>query len=185
MDGRGREGGGGRGGGRWRLRDRWVAESNEVGANEAKWRKPLQPARSPLSRRAPLKSNRAKVEQHREESSTRAHSFRQRGTMPRFLAFVLVLALSSAVSPITSLRQCGNTTTFCADTGECCHAQYSPTTFGCKLGGQASNGGDVWPPSPTASCCMPGPELEPSKTKPNCLVVGDVRVALMRTDLSS
>lgn len=81
-----------------------------------------------------------------------------------------------------SLRQCGNSTTFCPDAGICCPAHYSPTTFGCRLG--TSWPSDVhlphddesspsWPPSPTSSCCMPGPPLAPSASLPNALVIGD------------
>ncbi len=87
----------------------------------------------------------------------------------------LVAALAAAVvllAPAEALRQCGNTTTYCPDSGICCAAQYSPTKYGCRLG-DSSKGSFEWPPSPTASCCMPGPERAPSKTLPNCLIIGD------------
>lgn len=81
--------------------------------------------------------------------------------------------------------QCSNTQTFCPPNGECCHATYSPTSFGCQLQSQIpfvqqhyirsedTFYGDKEPPHPTQSCCMPGPALEPSTTKPNTLILGD------------
>lgn len=94
-------------------------------------------------------------------------------------------------NPTESLRQCGNTTTFCPDSGECCNAQYSPTKYGCRLGYDSFSLRDdnlgylphysdfdesaeiMWPPSPTSSCCMPGPQYPPSATLANCLIIGD------------
>jgi len=82
----------------------------------------------------------------------------------------------------SALRQCNDTTTFCPDEAICCSASYSPTKFGCRGTETAfvqrhvvrsSEAVTVWPPSPTVSCCMPGPALEPSKTLPNCMVLGD------------
>ena len=84
----------------------------------------------------------------------------------------LLGALTTVAAAPTTTRQCGNTTTLCPVSGQCCAAQYSPTKFGCRLG-DGGGGGASWPPSPTAACCMPGPALEPSTTLPNCLVVGD------------
>ena len=86
-------------------------------------------------------------------------------------AVVAAVVLLSIIAETVSLRQCGNTTTYCPEAGECCAAQYSPTKYGCKLGRQSDAAS--WPPSPTAACCMPGPQLPPSKTLPNCLIVGD------------
>ena len=90
----------------------------------------------------------------------------------RLLVLAVVLAASSSLllgDVVEALRQCGNTTTYCPDSGICCSAQYSPTKFGCKLGQK----GLSWPPSPTTACCMPGPQLKPSETLPNCLIIGD------------
>ena len=95
-----------------------------------------------------------------------------------------VLPVLSAAA-FAATRQCNTTTTFCPEEGICCSAQYSPTKFGCRLPNStaftqphfirssdygASSG---WPPSPTKSCCMPGPGLEPSATLPNCMILGD------------
>lgn len=94
----------------------------------------------------------------------------------------LIVVISLLVQTTTSQPiQCGNTTTYCHEDGKCCFATYSPTKFGCKLPTsndlassiQSSDTTATFPPSPTASCCMPGPELPPSTTLPNCLVIGD------------
>ena len=114
-------------------------------------------------------------------------------TVTHMTCTTLFRTLLLLAAPLCSaLRQCGNTTTFCLDDSICCTAEYSPTSFGCRLGNSSSRNSssfrewpaDIhlphddetapsWPPSPTASCCMPGPELPPSTTLPNCLVVGD------------
>jgi hypothetical protein len=98
-------------------------------------------------------------------------------SLSRFACAVL-LGTASAT------RQCGDTTTYCPDSAICCNANYSDTSFGCRLAGgmpfeqphaiRSSDWGiPEWPPSPTQSCCMPGPKLEPSTTLPNCMVLGD------------
>ena len=103
------------------------------------------------------------------------------------MASILVTSSIFAGS-ILATRQCNTTATFCPTYGICCSAQYSPTKFGCRLpntdpftqshfirssdyGAHLEDAG--WPPSPTQSCCMPGPGLEPSTTQPNCLILGD------------
>tara|TARA_B100000780_G_C21037287_1_gene416059 strand:+ start:217 stop:1038 length:822 start_codon:yes stop_codon:yes gene_type:complete len=86
---------------------------------------------------------------------------------------VIILLIMSFLRAITAAPiQCGNTTTYCPESGVCCLAKYSPTQFGCQLPTQFGSQ-FTFPPSPTASCCMPGPELPPSTTLPNCLVIGD------------
>ena len=78
-----------------------------------------------------------------------------------------------------SVIQCSKSQTFCPSDATCCHAKYSPTTFGCQLSEQLpfiqqhvirsnDNGEkkDLEPPHPTVSCCMPGPRFEPSNTLP-------------------
>ena len=91
-------------------------------------------------------------------------------TTDEMLAFFFVLLPTTTLSqpPI----QCGNTTTFCPAEGKCCFAKYSPTKYGCQLPIPQPNN-VFFPPSPTASCCMPGPQLPASSTQPNCLVIGD------------
>lgn len=95
------------------------------------------------------------------------------------------VGLTALLAAASGSRQCGEATTFCPDSGACCNATYSPTTFGCRLADAADfeqshaimsrpSAADLeWPPSPTKSCCMPGPVLEPSTTLPNCMVLGD------------
>lgn len=65
------------------------------------------------------------------------------------------------VSVALAFTQCGNTTTYCAAPSKCCTAQYSPTTQGCTA------------PTAATTCCKPGPELPPSTTLKNCLIIGD------------
>ena len=104
----------------------------------------------------------------------------------------LLLVFASMIVSCDALRQCNNTTTFCADDEACCSALYSPTKFGCQLERRFSQNHDIrygkidddsYPPSPTVSCCMPGPALEPSTEKKNCMILGDsVSIGYLLTD---
>ena len=101
--------------------------------------------------------------------------------------FTAAAAAAAVFAASDASRQCNATSTFCPEDGICCTEQYSPTKFGCRLpnvpafsqphrirsGDYYAGAARQWPPSPTQSCCMPGPELEPSTTLPNCLILGD------------
>ena len=108
----------------------------------------------------------------------------QHHTHTHCYAFLIVFLGNFFIT--NAIIQCDNSTTHCPTGGQCCQAEYSPTTFGCKLPNQLpfiqehkirSNMYErshvAEPPHPTVACCMPGPDLEPSNTLPNTMILGD------------